>query len=66
MRRRVEKENKIFVLILGENQEQLRLNFTRVENVKKLTCKTRNTIGQSEATVNVDILCKRERRFPLK
>jgi hypothetical protein len=37
------------------------MNFTRLENIKKLTCRTRNTIGQSEATVNVDILCKREK-----
>jgi hypothetical protein len=50
-----------FIFILGENQEQLRINFTRIENIQKLTCRTRNTIGQSEATVNVDILCKREK-----
>ena len=46
---------------LGENQEQLRMNFNRSENIQKLTCRTRNTIGQSEATVNVDILCKRDK-----
>lgn len=34
------------------------MNFTRTENIKKLTCRSRNTIGQSEASVNVDILCK--------
>ncbi|CAF2358063.1 unnamed protein product [Rotaria sp. Silwood2] len=45
-------------LIRGENQEQLRINFTRIENIQKLTCRGRNTIGQSEATVNVDILYK--------
>ena len=45
-------------ILLGENQEQLKLNFTRLENIQRLTCKTRNTIGQSEASVNVDILCK--------
>ncbi|CAF0814406.1 unnamed protein product [Adineta ricciae] len=45
-------------LITGENQEQLKLNFTRLENIQRLTCKTRNTIGQSEASVNVDILYK--------
>ncbi|CAF0721711.1 unnamed protein product [Rotaria sp. Silwood1] len=45
-------------LMGGENQEQLRINFTRMENIQKLTCRARNTIGQSEATVNVDILYK--------
>jgi hypothetical protein len=39
------------------------MNFTRSEYIKKLTCRARNTIGQSEATVNVDILCKRKRIF---
>lgn len=36
----------------------MKLNFTRLENIQRLTCKTRNTIGQSEASVNVDIFCK--------
>ncbi|UJR26198.1 hypothetical protein I4U23_007541 [Adineta vaga] len=45
-------------LIRGENQEQLKMNFTRLEDIQKLTCKTRNTIGQSEASVDVDILYK--------
>ncbi|CAF3492851.1 unnamed protein product [Rotaria socialis] len=45
-------------LIRGENQEQLKINFSRMENVQKLSCRARNTIGQSEATVNVDILYK--------
>jgi len=53
-----EEKFKNVIFILGENQEQLRINFTRLENIEKLTCRTRNTIGQSEATVNVDILCK--------
>ncbi|CAF1352673.1 unnamed protein product [Adineta steineri] len=45
-------------LIKGENQEQLRINFTRLADIQNLTCRSRNTIGQSEATVNVDILYK--------
>ncbi|CAF4461809.1 unnamed protein product, partial [Rotaria magnacalcarata] len=32
-------------LIRGENQEQLKINFTRIENVQKLSCRARNTIG---------------------
>lgn len=47
-----------FVFFLGENQEQLKINFTRMENIQRLTCRTRNTIGPSESTVNVDVLCK--------
>jgi hypothetical protein len=39
------------------------MNFTRLENIQKLTCRTRNTIGLSEATVNVDILCKIEKKI---
>ena len=54
--------NFIFHLYIGENQEQLKINFTRIENIQKLTCRARNTIGQSEATVNVDILCKRNKK----
>jgi len=53
------KRNLNVFFILGENQEQLRINFTRSENIQKLTCRTRNTIGQSEASVNVDIVCKK-------
>lgn len=48
----------LFIIILGENQEQLRINFTRIENIQKLGCRARNTIGQAEANVNVDVLCK--------
>jgi hypothetical protein len=42
----------------GEHQEQLRLNFTRTQNHDRLTCRSRNTIGQSEASLAVNILCK--------
>ncbi|CAF1156523.1 unnamed protein product [Rotaria sordida] len=42
-------------LILGENQEQLRINFTDIEN---LSCQARNTIGQTEARININILYK--------
>ncbi|CAF3212195.1 unnamed protein product [Rotaria sp. Silwood2] len=42
-------------LILGENQEQLRINFTDIEN---LSCRTKNTIGQTQARINVNILYK--------
>lgn len=45
--------------LLGEQQEQLRVNFTRAENIERLSCRARNSIGQAEATVQVDILCKR-------
>ena len=58
LRIHVKRNLNVIFFILGENQEQLRINFTRLENIQKLTCRARNTIGQSEATVNVDILCK--------
>jgi hypothetical protein len=59
----VKRNLNVFFFILGENQEQLRINFTRSENIQKLTCRTRNTIGQSEASVNVDILCKKSKNL---
>jgi len=53
-------------LFLGENHEQLKINFTRNEDIRKLTCRSRNTIGQAEASVDVDILCKFRINFSRK
>ncbi|CAF1291780.1 unnamed protein product, partial [Adineta ricciae] len=42
-------------LILGENQEQLPVKFHGIE---KLSCRARNSIGQTEAYLDVNILYK--------
>lgn len=42
-------------LFLGENHEQLRINFVGIE---KLACRARNTVGETEASLDVNILCK--------
>jgi hypothetical protein len=42
-------------LIIGENEEQLGINFTGIE---KLSCRAKNTIGQTEVNININILCK--------
>ncbi|UJR22794.1 hypothetical protein I4U23_025826 [Adineta vaga] len=42
-------------LILGENQEQLRINF---QGIEKLACRAKNTIGQTEVNLDVNILYK--------
>ena len=36
----------------------MRINFTQVNRVEKLTCRAKNAIGQSDATVSVHLLCK--------
>jgi hypothetical protein len=45
----------LFFLIVGENQEQLRIHFFGLE---KLSCRAKNPIGQTEASININILCK--------
>ncbi len=42
-------------MIIGENEEQLGINFTGIE---KLSCRAKNTIGQTEVNININILCK--------
>ncbi|CAF3969510.1 unnamed protein product [Rotaria magnacalcarata] len=42
-------------LIRGENQEQLRINFT---DIKSLSCRATNNIGRTENRINVNILYK--------
>ncbi|CAF3607707.1 unnamed protein product [Adineta steineri] len=42
-------------LILGEYQEQLRIDFVGIE---KLSCRAKNTIGQTEANIDINILYK--------
>ena len=49
-------------LFVGEHREQLKLNFTQKENSKKLTCKASNRLGLSEATVNIDIICRSKKK----
>ncbi|CAF1597704.1 unnamed protein product, partial [Rotaria sp. Silwood1] len=42
-------------LILEEYQEELRINFTNIEN---LSCRAKNTVGQAHTRINVNILYK--------
>ncbi|CAF3452190.1 unnamed protein product [Rotaria socialis] len=42
-------------LIRGENQEQLRINFT---DIKSLSCRAKNNIGQTENRIDVNVLYK--------
>jgi len=42
-------------IIIGENDEQLGVNFTGIE---KLSCRAKNSIGQTEDNININIICK--------
>ena len=49
---------------IGESQDQLRINFTEI---KKLSCRAENSIGQTETSININILCKtKQKQFFLK
>jgi hypothetical protein len=50
-------------MIIGENQEQLGMNFT---GINQLSCRAKNTIGQTEEKIQINLLCKIEKYFSFK
>jgi len=40
---------------IGEHDEEMRINFT---GIRKLTCRARNTLGESEQSLDINLLCK--------
>lgn len=44
-----------YLLIIGENNEQLAMNFTGIE---KLSCRARNDIGETQENLYINIQCE--------